>query len=41
MSYLCISDIRFLSANYALPSSIVDDLVNISLPIENVFPERS
>ena len=35
-----ITDIRFLSANLALPSSIMDDLVNISLPVDSVVSSR-
>ena len=35
---LKIANYSFLASNLALPSCVVDDLVNISLPLENVLP---
>jgi len=36
--YLNIANSSFLASNLTLPSCISDDLVNISLPLDNVFP---
>jgi hypothetical protein len=36
--YLFPLTFSFLSANLSLPSSVTDDLVNVSLPLENVHP---
>jgi hypothetical protein len=40
LRYLKIVNSSFLASNLALPSCIVDDLVNISLPLDYVLPVK-
>jgi hypothetical protein len=39
--YLSFAYSRFLASNLAVPSCIVDDRVNIALPLENVSSSQT